>query len=204
MSKKLIKNATIISVDPEIGDITNGDILIDGSKIAKIGKNISAGDAEIIDATNCIAIPGFVDSHRHTWESLLRNAGPDWTLAQYFTAVRTVMGAIYTPEDMHMANLLGALDSLDAGTTTVFDWSHNNNSPDHADAAIQGLRESGIRSVFGYGNSTAEWNLPSDLTSNYDDIRRVRRDVLSSDDALVTMATAPRGPQFTSIEGTTG
>ncbi|XAT59959.1 amidohydrolase family protein [Rhodobacteraceae bacterium Araon29] len=203
MDKKLIKNATIISVDPDIGDIIGGDILIDGTKIVEIGMNLEAQDAEVIDATNCIAIPGFIDTHRHTWESLLRTAGPDWSLAQYFTGVRGVMGSIYTPNDIKIANELGALDSLDGGITTLFDWSHCNNSPDHADAAIEGLRASGIRGVFGYGNSNDEWAVPSDLPSDWDDIRRVRRDVLSSDDALVTMATAPRGPQFTNIEGTT-
>lgn len=202
MKRTLVKNATIISVDPDVGDVLGGDILIEGSRIVEISKSISADDAEIIDATNHIAIPGFVDTHRHTWESLLRNAGPDWSLAQYFTGVRVVMGGIYTPEHMHIANLLGALDSLDAGITTVFDWSHLNNTPEHADAAIQGLRDSGVRGIFGYGNSNDEWNVPSKLASNYDDISRVRRDVLASDDALVTMAVAPRGPQFTSMDVT--
>ena len=202
MKRKLIKNATIISVDPKIGDILGGDILIEGSKIVEIGKNIQADSAEAIDATNCIAIPGFVDTHRHTWEALLRNAGPDWSLAQYLTAVRVIMGDIYEPSDMYVGNLLGALDSLDSGTTTLFDWSHNNNSPDHADQAIQALKDSGIRAVFGYGNSNPEWNVPSELPSNYADIRRVRQNNLSSEDALVTMAVAPRGPQFTTIENT--
>lgn len=202
MKRTLIKNATILSVDPDIGNILGGDILIEGSKIVKIGKHILADEAEIIDATNCIAIPGFVDTHRHTWEALLRNAGPDWSLAQYLTAVRTIMGDIYTPEDMYVGNLLGALDSLDSGTTTLFDWSHNNNSPEHVDAAIQGLTESGIRGVFGYGNSNPEWQVPNDLSSNFNDMKRVRKNILSSDDALVTMAAAPRGPQFTTIENT--
>ena len=202
MARKLIKNATVISVDPKIGDLIGGDILIDGANIVAISRNISADDTEVIDATNCIAIPGFVDTHRHTWEALLRNAGPDWSLAQYLTAVRVVMGDVYTPQDMYIGNLLGALDSLDAGTTTLFDWSHNNNSPEHAEAAIDALKTAGLRAVFGYGNSTPEWNVPNDIPSNYAEIRRIRRDILSSDDALVTMATAPRGPQFTSIENT--
>ena len=202
MARKLIKNATIISVDSKIGDLIGGDILIEGTKISAISRNISADDAEIIDATNCIAIPGFVDTHRHTWEALLRNAGPDWSLAQYLTAVRVVMGDVYTPQDMYVGNLLGAFDSLDAGTTTLFDWSHNNNSPEHAEAAIDALKAAGLRAVFGYGNSNPEWNVPNNIPSNYAEIRRIRRDILSSDDALVTMATAPRGPQFTSIENT--
>ena len=157
MARTLIRNATVITVDPKLGDINRGDILIEGSKIAAVGPDLEAGGAEVIDATNKIAIPGFVDTHRHTWESLLRAAGPDWSLGQYFTGVRVVMGGLYTPEDNYMANLLGAYEALDGGMTTLYDWSHNNNSPEHADGVIRGLRESGIRAVFGYGNANAEW-----------------------------------------------
>ncbi len=200
MARTLIKNATIISVDPKIGDLNTGDILIDRTKIASIAPSIDAEDAEIVDATNCIAVPGFVDTHRHTWESLLRGTGADWSLAQYFTGVRVVMGGLYTPEDNYVANLLGALDALEGGFTTLYDWSHNNNSPEHADAAVQGLKDSGIRGVFGYGNSNAEWFPPSEMPTNFDDIRRVRKEHFSSDDGLVTMAVAARGPQFTTLD----
>ncbi len=96
MARTLIRNATVITVDPKLGDLHRGDILIDGAKIAAVGPNLKADGAEVIDATNKIAIPGFIDTHRHTWESLLRAAGPDWSLGQYFTGVRVVMGGLYT------------------------------------------------------------------------------------------------------------
>jgi cytosine/adenosine deaminase-related metal-dependent hydrolase len=200
MARTLIRNATVISVDPEIGDLHRGDILIEGTKIAAVAPGVQADGAEIIDAANKMAIPGFIDTHRHTWESLLRAAGPDWSLGQYFTGVRVVMGGLYTPDDNYVANLLGAYEALDSGVTTLYDWSHNNNSPEHADAAIQGLQDSGLRAVFGYGNANAEWFPPNELPTNYADIRRVRRDRLASDDALVTMALAIRGPQFTTLD----
>jgi cytosine/adenosine deaminase-related metal-dependent hydrolase len=199
-ARVLIRNATIISVDPKIGDLHRGDILIEGSRIAAIAPSIAADDAEIVDAANMIAIPGFIDTHRHTWESLLRATGPDWSLAQYFTGVRVVMGGLYTPEDNYVANLLGALDALDGGITTLYDWSHNNNSPEHADASVQGLKDSGIRGVFAYGNANAEWFPPNTIPTNYDDIRRVRKRHFPSDDGLVTMAVASRGPQFTTLD----
>jgi cytosine/adenosine deaminase-related metal-dependent hydrolase len=200
MARTLVRNATIISVDPKVGDLHRGDILIEGSKIAEIAPSITAGDAEIVDATNMIAVPGFIDSHRHTWESLLRATGPDWSHAQYFTGVRAVMGGLYTPEDNYVGNLLGALEALDSGITTLYDWSHNNNSPEHADGSVQGLKDSGIRGVFAYGNSNAEWFPPNIIPTNYDDIRRVRKEHFPSDDGLVTMAVAARGPQFTTLD----
>jgi cytosine/adenosine deaminase-related metal-dependent hydrolase len=123
MARTIIRNTTVISVDPAIGDLHRGDILIDGSKIAAVAPSIAADGAEVIDGTNKIAIPGFVDTHRHTWEALLRAAGPDWSLGQYFTGVRVVMGGLYTPDDNYVANLLGAYEALDSGVTTLYDWS---------------------------------------------------------------------------------
>ncbi|MEX1082721.1 MAG: cytosine deaminase, partial [Xanthobacteraceae bacterium] len=89
---------------------------------------------------------------------------------------------------------------LDSGVTTLYDWSHNNNSPQHADAAVKGLRDSGMRAVFGYGNANAEWFPPSDKPTDYADVRRVRKAHFSSDDGLMTMALAARGPQFTTLD----
>ena len=101
---------------------------------------------------------------------------------------------------MYVANHLGALEALDAGITTLYDWSHNNNTPDHADEAVRGLKDAGLRAVFGYGNANDEWIPPSTLPTNFSDIERVRRSHFSSDDQLVTMAFAARGPQFTTLD----
>ena len=84
--------------------------------------------------------------------------------------------------------------------TTLYDWSHNNNSPEHSDAVVKGLKDSGIRAVFGYGNANAEWFPPNEIPTNYADLKRVRKEHFSSDDGLVTMAFAARGPQFTTLD----
>lgn len=199
MKRILIHGATILTLDPKIGDL-RGDILIEGSRIVAVSPSIPAEDAETIPAQRMIALPGFVDSHRHTWQSLLRGAAIDWTLAQYFAGIRGVMGRLYTPDDMYVANHIGALEALDAGITTLYDWSHNNNTPDHADEAVRGLKDAGLRAVFGYGNANDEWIPPSTLPTNFSDVERVRRSHFSSDDQLVTMAFAARGPQFTTLD----
>lgn len=200
MSRTLIRGATILSLDPKVGDLQRGDILIEGSRIAAVAPSLSADGAEVVAAEGMIALPGFVDSHRHTWQALLRATAADWTLPQYFAGIRGVMGRLYTPDDMYVANHLGALEALDSGITTLYDWSHNNNTPDHADEAVRGLKDAGIRAVFGYGNASDEWLPPSELPTNLADVTRVRRAHFSADDQLVTMAFAARGPQFTSLE----
>jgi 5-methylthioadenosine/S-adenosylhomocysteine deaminase len=199
MKRILIHGATILTLDPKIGDL-RGNVLVEGSRIVAVAPSIRADDAEIIPAERMIALPGFVDSHRHTWQSLLRGAAIDWTLAQYFSGIRGVMGRLYTSDDMYVANHLGALEALDAGITTLYDWSHNNNTPDHADEAVRGLKDAGLRAVFGYGNANDEWIPPSTLPTNFSDVERVRRSHFSSDDQLVTMAFAARGPQFTTLD----
>jgi cytosine/adenosine deaminase-related metal-dependent hydrolase len=200
MRRTLIRNATIVSVDPKIGVLPHGDILIDGKKIAEVKRDIGNVDANVIDGTDMIVIPGFVDTHRHTWQSLLRGVATDWTLGQYFGGVRGIAGKVYTAEDMYVANYIGALDALDAGMTTLYDWSHLNNTPEHADAAVKGLFDSGVRSIYGYGNSNSEWAVPSDVETNFKDIERVRNKYFASDDGLHTLAFAARGPQFTPID----
>jgi cytosine/adenosine deaminase-related metal-dependent hydrolase len=96
---------------------------------------------------------------------------------------------------MHAANLIAMLDALDSGITTLVDWSHNNNSPEHADGAIQGVLDSGIRCVWAYGNSNDEWLPVSDVPQSRD-VVRIAEQWFSSSDQLVTLALAPRGPQF--------
>lgn len=191
----LIRGALVPSLD-ERG---TRDILVGGGRIVAIEPKLSVDAGEIIDATGMIAIPGLIDTHRHTWQNLLRGAAIDWSRGQYIAGVRGKMGPLYTPEDMRIANYTGALDALDSGVTTIVDWSHNNNSPEHADAAIQGLRDAGIRAVFAYGADNDSWRPISDRPADAEEARRLRG-VLGSDDALITMAFAARGPEVATMQ----
>lgn len=202
MTRTVIRNAIVLSMDPQIGEHLDCDVVIDGTKIAEVRPNVGPVDGIEIDGRGSIVMPGFVDTHRHTWQCLMRNAAADWSLAQYFGGVRGVMGGLYTADDMYVANYIGALEALDAGITTLVDWSHNTNTPEHADMAVKGLMDSGVRGVFAYGNSNAEWFPISNEPTNFDDVTRVRKRYFNSDDQLVTMAFAARGPQFATMEQT--
>jgi 5-methylthioadenosine/S-adenosylhomocysteine deaminase len=195
----LLRGGYIVSVDPEIGDINGGDVLIEGDTIAAVAPKVEATDAEVIDVTGDVVIPGFIDSHRHTWETSIRGTAPNATLDDYFGIVLDGFARVYRPEDVYVANYMGALECINAGVTTLLDWSHIQNTPDHSDQAIRGLQETGIRSVFAYGfpnTSLADWWYNSSLKTP-DDVRRVRETYFSSDDGLITMALATRGPGFT-------
>ena len=178
----LLKNATVLTMDDELGDFETADILIDGEFIRKISPSIEE-DVESVDASDHIIIPGFVDTHRHMWQGVLRNILPDGLLSDYMRVVTGSARSVFRPDDAYIGNLVSALGAIDAGITTILDWSHIGNSPDHTDAAIRGLEEAGIRGVyaFGSGDNTPENRHP-------EDIERLKKEYFSSDDQLLTLA----------------
>jgi 5-methylthioadenosine/S-adenosylhomocysteine deaminase len=181
----LLKGGVVLTFDPNIGDFETGDVLLDGSQIAAVGPTIEAS-AEVIDASDMLVMPGFVDTHRHIWQGQLRNILPNGRLNPDYT--RDITGtarSVYRPEDAYVGDLVSALGAINAGVTTLLDWSHIGNSPEHTDAAIAGLRESGIRGVYAYGSGTA-----GPLNQFPQDIRRLREQYFSSADQLLTLAMA--------------
>jgi cytosine/adenosine deaminase-related metal-dependent hydrolase len=202
--RTLIKGGYVLTQDPALGEMIGADILIEDDRIAEVGRNVSADGARTIDATGDIVIPGFIDTHRHTWETSIRTCAPDYTLGAYFGGILDKFAPHYRPDDVYAGNLWGALECANAGITTLVDWSHIMNTPDHADAAIRGLQESGIRSVFafGFGNTSLQdwWFGPdyagSVLRIDGDVAHRLRKQYFNSDDNLITMALATRGTNF--------
>jgi 5-methylthioadenosine/S-adenosylhomocysteine deaminase len=181
----LLRGGVVLTMDSRLGDFEKADVLIEGSKIAAVGPSLSA-DAAIVDASNMIVMPGFVDTHRHIWQGQLRNILPNGRLdPDYFRDIGTSARNAYRPEDVYVGDLLSAWGAINAGITTLLDWSHISNSPEHSDAAVQGLRESGIRAVYGYGTGAAG---PSNQYPQ--DIRRLRKQHFNTDDQLTTLALA--------------
>ena len=176
----LLRGGHVLTMDPQLGDLFGGDVLVEDDRIAAVGHALEAGDAEVVDATGCIVIPGFVDSHRHTWETVIRGIAPDVSLGGYFDLVLDQLAPAYRPEDVYAGNYLGSLEAIDAGVTTLLDWSHISNTPEHADEAIRALADARLRAVYCYGNpntSLNAWWFESELEAP-EDIRRVRDAVL--------------------------
>ena len=193
----LIKGGCVLSLDGAVGNFEKADVLIEGKKISAVRPNISAPNAEVIDASKAIVMPGFVDTHRHMWQGFLRNVLPDGSLMDYIQTVQRKFGANFTPDDNYAADLLSGLGCIDAGVTTVLDWSHIHNSPEHTDATIKGLQESGVRAVFAYGNpQTVSGNWKEAPRNKFpDDIARLRKQYFNSEDQLTTLFLAsPGGP----------
>jgi cytosine/adenosine deaminase-related metal-dependent hydrolase len=198
--RTLLKGGCVLSLDPKVGNFRQADVLIEGSKIAAVGPSLDAANAEVIDASNAIVMPGFIDTHRHMWEGILRNIGVDIPLegdVSYLAFVLNTLAPVYRPDDVYSGNLVSAFGAIDAGVTTILDWSHIQARPEHTDAAIKALQESGIRAVFAYGPVWYEAPKPE----HPEWFRRAARQYFSSKDQLLTLALAAFGPEFNSVEG---
>lgn len=181
-------------MDPDIGDMPRGDILVTGSKIEAVAPDITADDIEIIDADGMIAMPGMIDCHKHTWQWIFRGATADSTLTRFFGEIVPAVCPALTPADVYSANLLGAADALNAGVTTFTDWCHITITPEHARAAVRALKDSGARAWFGHAASLLTW---SDRSRPHpSDIRSLQQEHFSAPGHLIGLALAARGPMF--------
>jgi len=202
MAKELlIKGGNVVTVDPAIGDLPVGDVLVRDGSIVDVGPNLATSetDAEVIDARGRLVIPGLIDTHRHVWQGAIGGFTPQVTGAGYDPAVLRGIAPRHSAEDVYAGTLWGALQALDAGITTIGDWAHNLQSAEHADADLRGLQESGIRGYFLYGGpgpATEDPNPPHPV-----DARRMRDEQFADGvNGRLRMGMALRGPCFTSAE----
>lgn len=188
----VIRGGHVMSMDPKVGDFAEADVLVEGKKILAVGPNLRVSHAKVIDARGMIVMPGFIDTHHHLFETALRSYLADGllfngldpnTVTNYFEKILLTFAPVYRPRDVYINELFGSLSQLDAGVTTTHDISQIHHSPEHSDAAIKGLVDSGRRAAFGYFESAggvAGNQYPKDAY-------RIKKQHFASDDQLVTM-----------------
>ena len=208
MRRTLIKSATIVSMDAQLGDLDSGDLLVEDDRIIEVRPHVDLGsgavEAEIVDGTGRIVIPGLINAHMHTWQTALRGFASNWTLLEYFRRMHAGLATLFRPDDIHIATLVGALNQINCGTTTLVDWCHNNPTPDHTDAAVRGLVESGIRAAFFHGSPKPE---PKPGERHFSEVPHPRREVerllagpLADRNGLVTLGLAILGPHYSTLD----
>jgi cytosine/adenosine deaminase-related metal-dependent hydrolase len=210
----VIRGGAVMSMDPEVGDFPQADVLVEGKKILAVGPNLHAGGAGEIDARGRIVMPGFIDTHHHQFETALRSFLADGVLINdgsvtpsgsttYFEFILGRFAPVYRPKDVYINELFGGLSQLDDGVTTVHDVSQIQHSPQHSDAAIQALFDTGRRFAFGYFESAGGVKgnqYPLDAT-------RIKNQWFSSPDQLGHMIMGGEvylGPQTTDASWTIG
>src|SRR6266545_7177800 len=179
----LLKGGIVLTLDRQVGDFAKADILIEDGKIREIRPDIAADGAAVIEAGNRILIPGFVDTHSHSYQGLLRSSLPNGLVdPDYNRDVQNNLTLHYSPADVYAGVLTTALGFIDMGTTAIIDLSQISHTPEHSDACIRALQEAGIRAVYGYSRgagAAAQWP---------QDIGRLQRTYFSSKDQLLTLA----------------
>ena len=192
----LIKGGVVLTLDRQIGDFARADVLIEDSKIREVRPNIAAtaDAAAVIDATNRIVIPGFIDTHSHSYQGLLRNILTNGVLnPDYNRDIQSTLTPAYSASDAYLGVLITALGLMDMGTTTIVDISQVSHTPEHSDACIHALKDAGIRAVYAYYRGAGA------ATQFPQDIRRIARTYFSSKDQLLTLAlgTSPDAKLYT-------
>jgi 5-methylthioadenosine/S-adenosylhomocysteine deaminase len=181
----LLKGGVVLSLDRQVGDFAQADVLIEDGRIREVRPNIAvAGDAAaVVDATNRIVIPGFIDTHHHFYQGILRNILSNGLLnPDYQRDIAGTLTAAYLPADVYAGELITALGMIDHGTTTAVDTSQVQHTPEHTDAGIRALQESGLRVVYAYSRGAGP-------AAQYpQDIMRLARTTFSSKDQLLTLA----------------
>jgi 5-methylthioadenosine/S-adenosylhomocysteine deaminase len=181
----LIRGGVVLTLDRQLGDFAQADILIEDGKIREVRPNIAvSGDAAaVVDAANRIVIPGFIDTHSHSYQGVLRSIMPNGLLEpDYNRDVQTTLTPAFAPADVYAGVLMTALGLIDMGTTAIVDLCQISHSPEHSDACIRALQDSGIRAVYAYSRGIGP------ATQYPQDIARLQRTYFSSKDQLITLA----------------
>ncbi len=196
----IIRSGYVVTMDPGLGDIPDGDVLVTGGRIAAVGAGLDpvalgAPGARELDARGMIVAPGLVETHWHLWNTLLRSMsggmpGEDRP-AGYF-AVSLGLGQAFTDDDNYQGTLLACAEAINSGITTVHDWSHNVRGPAHAGAELRALAEAGLRARYSYGYSAGH---PNEQAMDIGGLRALHRDWKAGAGAggLLTLGVACRG-----------
>lgn len=171
MKRLLLRNAEVVTMDAA-GDLPGADILVQDGAIAAVGRHLSAGDAEVIDATGCIALPGIIDAHTCLWQTVMRNWVPDLWTSRYFGELLPLRQH-FLADDNRLAAHIGGAELLSCGTTTVVDYCHNLRAPGYAEAGIEGLKAAGIRHVFTYSFMNEQPDGFADAHARYADAAQI-------------------------------
>lgn len=193
----VLAGVSAVTMDPQLGDLERATVTVTDGVITSVftgaPTNISP-DARVIDGRGLIALPGFVDTHWHLWNSLLRGSVSDAPGRDYFT-VKRALGPHHDLEDFYWAARFALAEAVTAGISTVHNWDHNVRSPEDADVNIRAQLDAGIRGRFSYGPRDST---PAEESMDLDDLRRLpARWPAERLDGLLDFGVALRGPYRT-------
>ena len=149
--RSLIRGADVLTMDPTLGEQLATDVLVDNGNVVAVGKGLAANGAEVVDAQGMILMPGMIDGHRHVWTVIGLGRMTKFSPSDYpYFPWKMAAVVAMEPEDHYIAELVGGLQAIDSGVTSILDYAHGQDTEAKAVAAAQGLKDSGIAGWFAY------------------------------------------------------
>ncbi len=156
MGKLILTNATVVTMNPQWDILYDQAVLIQDDRIAELGpaeqvERTCAVDVPRVDLTGQIVFPGLINTHVHSFQTLLKGLEADTELEHWLARVITPVVTRISKEQLRLGAVLSGLEAIRSGTTTVLDYQYIQYRPGMNDAAIAGYRELGLRLVLGRG-----------------------------------------------------
>lgn len=210
MTRYLLEGGVVLSLDPDVGDFERADVLVEDDRIVAIGPDLGAV-GEVVDCSGLVVMPGFIQTHHHQYETVMRAIIPDgllfgpWPQESYFSVVQDIWTAgrigdptnpvwdlgrpPLDPEDVYLAELVASLSLIAQGVTMTADTSQSSHTAEYTDAMIQGLVGSGQRALFVYspGIDRGGYEFPGRMGDSTRGIGRIADRFFTSKDQLVTL-----------------
>ena len=152
-STTLLSGGTIVAFDRAtegLQVIRNGSVLIENDRIVDIFDSSSSAKApsgaEVVDVTNKIITPGFIDTHRHGWQTVFKTIGSNVSLVEYWYRYGEYASTGFlNADDVYISQLIGLYEALNAGVTSTLDHAHHTWSDETTEAGYQASIDSGAR-----------------------------------------------------------
>ncbi|MCL4425304.1 MAG: amidohydrolase [Firmicutes bacterium] len=174
----LIKNATVVTLNSRREIIPRAAIAIQGDRLLDVGPMAALaakyGTARrVIEADGQVVFPGLINTHTHSFQTLLKGLGDDRILPDWIAQMTSPSAAYLEAEDAYYAALLVGLEALHSGTTTVLDYMYAHPEPYLSDPVIKAFQELGLRAVFGRGMSDLgrRWGIHPRLVKDQESIQ---------------------------------
>lgn len=203
--RTLIRGATVLTMADTASRPEVMDVLVENTRIARLGHNLDAPGAEVVDGHGRLLLPGLVNAHIHSWQSAFRGIACNWNLLEYLGNMHFRLAPHYTAEDIYYGTLWGALNQIACGTTTLADWCHNNTTPEHTDAGLRALEDAGIRALFlpaaPRRAGPDDTRHPADVMFPRSEIERLLQvSALARNDPLIRLGMAVHGGHYSPAE----
>lgn len=152
----LLKNAILVTVDPQRRILWNGAMAVENGRIAALGDSEElcrqyTDCKKVVDCQGKVVFPGFINTHNHLFQTLLKGLGDDMVLSDWLATMTFPAAQHLTEEDCYWASMLGCMEGIRSGMTTQLDYMYPHPRENLSDGVLKAFQELKLRAVFGRG-----------------------------------------------------